>query len=94
VNIKDNKLERHKIFVSLAALITMICELPNHFKTRLLRSARLRGKTTTAAPVSQPPGEDMGYVRSVLVKLLLHCLDLLTRLLLQKYKLKSTQLKH
>lgn len=60
MNIKANKLVR------MGGLITVICELLNHFKTRLLKGARLRGEITTAALVSQPPGEDIGYVRSTL----------------------------
>lgn len=67
MNIKANKLVRNKFPAFQGALITMICELPNHFKTRLLTGARLRGAITTAVLVSQPPGEDMGYVRSTLV---------------------------
>lgn len=67
MNIKANKLVRNKLPVFQGALITMICELPNHFKTRLLTGARLQGEITTAALVSQPPGEDMGYMCSMLV---------------------------
>ena len=66
MNIKANKLVRNKLPVFQGALITMICELLNHFKTRLITGARLRGEIT-AALVSQPPGEDMGYVRPMFV---------------------------
>lgn len=67
MNIKANKLVRNKLPVFQGALITMSYELLNHFKTRLRTGARLRDEITTAALLSQPPGEDMGYVRSKLV---------------------------
>lgn len=67
MNIKANKLMRNKLPVFQGALISMICELPHHFKTRLLTGARLCGEMTTAALVSQPPGEDIGYMCSILV---------------------------
>lgn len=67
MNIKTNKHVGNKLPVFQETLITVICELPNHFKTRLLTAVRLQGEITTATLVSQPPGEDMGYRSSTLI---------------------------
>lgn len=60
MNIKANKPVRNKLLVFQEALITMICELPKHFKNRLLKDAKLKGEITTAALLSQAPAECTG----------------------------------